>query len=133
MSVRIVRNAVVTLLGTPDRNDGSLNSPIELEVHGKIYNEKWIYVHLVDDPAGVPTREIYWHRYDFVDTQVRGGPDEEWRPDTKLADALSAVPERLPPIVDEHSPVTPTGLYHPASEVQGPDDLGGYIMGQKKD
>jgi hypothetical protein len=134
MSDRVVtRNAVVTLLGTPDHSDGSLNSPIELEEHGIRHNEKWTYTHLVDDPADVPMRAIYWHRYDFVGTLVRASADEEWRTDTKLAETVTAVPARLPPIDDHHAPITPSGLYHPASEVAGSDDLGGYIMGEKKE
>ncbi|MGH7918020.1 MAG: hypothetical protein ACREQE_11165, partial [Candidatus Binataceae bacterium] len=70
MTEPLRRNAVVVLLGTPDRTEGSLNSPIELEEHGIGYNEKWIYQHLRDDPAGVPMRLVYWHRYDFKGTLV---------------------------------------------------------------
>lgn len=131
MSSRVTRNTVVAMLGTPDRTAGSLNSPVELEEFGIHYNEKWTYEHLVSDPAGVPQRAIYWHRYDFVATMVRGGPPEQWRPDTKLAEAVAAADDRLAPIENRHEPVKPSGLYQPVSEVKDSSDLGGYIMGQK--
>jgi hypothetical protein len=119
------------MLGTPDRTAGSLNSPVQLEEFGIRYNEKWTYEHLVRDPAGVPQRVIYWERYDFVATLVRGGPNDQWRPDTKLAEAVAALDDRLAPIDDHHHSVKPSGLYAPASEVKDSADLGGYIMGQK--
>ncbi|HEX3408997.1 MAG TPA: hypothetical protein VHS07_01885 [Candidatus Binataceae bacterium] len=131
MSTRVTRNTVVAMLGTPDRTVGSLNSPVELEELGVTYNEKWIYEHLVSDPAGVPLRAIYWHRYDFVSTVIRGAANEEWRPDTKLIEAVAAENDRLAPIEDCHEALTPSGLYAPASEVKDATDLGGYIMGQK--
>jgi hypothetical protein len=130
MSTRVTRNTVVAMLGTPDRTAGSLNSPVELEEFGIHYNEKWTYEHLVSDPAGVPQRAIYWHRYDFVSTMVRGNADEEWRADTKLAEAVAPEDDRLSPIGDHHQPNTPTGLYAGASDVKDSTDLGGYIMGQ---
>ena len=132
MSDHVMRNAVVALLGTPDRTEGSLNSPVELAEHGIGYNEKWTYSHLVIDPAGVPMRTIYWHRYDFVATLVRGNANEQWRPDSTLAAKLIDAADRLAPLDDHHASITPSGLYHPASDVQDAQDLGGYIMGQKK-
>jgi hypothetical protein len=131
MSSRVTRNQVVAMLGTPDRTIGSLNSPVELEEFGAIHNEKWTYEHLPSDPAGVPHRTILWHRYDFVTTLVRAGASEEWRPDTKLAEAVTAESDRLEPIDDHHQPITPSGLYEGVSEVKDATDLGGYIMGQK--
>ncbi len=131
MSSRITRNTVVAILGTPDRTAGSLNSPIEWEEFGNIYNEKWTYEHLASDPAGVPQRAISWHRYDFVTTMVRGDASEEWRPDDKLAEAVAGKSDRLQPIDDHHLAITPSGLYEGASEVKDATDLGGYIMGQK--
>jgi hypothetical protein len=131
MSTRVTRNTVVAMLGTPDRTAGSLNSPVELEEFGTLYNEKWTYEHLVSDPAGVLQRAIYWHRYDFVATMIRGGVSEEWRPDIKLAAAVAAENDRLAPIENRHEPIKPSGLYAPASEVKDATDLGGYIMGQK--
>lgn len=130
MRTRITRNTVVALLGTPDRTVGSLNSPIELEEFGNSYNEKWTYEHLISDPAGVPQRAIYWHRYDFVATMVRGSAEEDWRPDTALADAVAAKDDRLSAFDNRHVATTPSGLYQPASEVKDATDLGGYIMGQ---
>ena len=131
MSMRVTRNTVVAMLGTPDHSAGSLNSPVELEEFGLIYNEKWTYEHLVSDPAAVPQRAIYWHRYDFVFTTVRGNANEAWRPDTKLAEAVAAADDRLAPIHGRHDALTPSGLYAPASDVKDGTDLGGYIMGQK--
>jgi hypothetical protein len=131
MNSRVTRNTVVALLGTPDRTAGSLNSPVELEEFGNIYNEKWTYEHLASDPAGVPQRSIYWHRYDFVSTMVRGDAHEDWRPDTALAAAVAGETDRLQPIGDHHHAITPSGLYEGASEVKDATDLGGYIMGQK--
>ncbi len=130
MSSRVTRNTVVAILGTPDRTAGSLNSPVELEEFGNTYNEKWTYEHLVSDPAGVPQRAIYWHRYDFVTTMVRGSASEEWRPDSTLAEAVAPKDDRLSPLDNRHAAITPSGLYQPASEVKDSTDLGGYIMGQ---
>lgn len=130
MSSRVTRNTVVALLGTPDRTVGSLNSPVELEELGHTYNEKWTYEHLVSDPAGVPQRAIYWHRYDFVATMVRGSASEEWCLDTSLAEAVTAKDDRLSPLDNRHAAITSSGLYQPASEVKDSTDLGGYIMGQ---
>jgi hypothetical protein len=131
MSTRVTHNTVVAMLGTPDRTAGSLNNPVELEEFGFRYNEKWIYEHLVSDPAGVPQRAIYWMRYDFVATMVRLNATDEWRPDTNLAEAVAAQDPRRPPLDDHHQPIKPSGLYAPASEVKDSSDLGGYIMGQK--
>jgi hypothetical protein len=131
MSTRVTRNTVVATLGTPDRTAGSLNSPVQLEEFGNRYNEKWIYEHLVSDPAGVLQRVIYWQRYDFISTMVRGGANDEWRPDTKLAEAVAPENDRLPPLDDHHQSVKPSGLYAPASEVKNSSDLGGYLTGQK--
>jgi hypothetical protein len=130
MSVRVTRNTVVARLGTPDRTVGSLNSPVELEEFGHTYNEKWIFEHLISDPAGVPQRAIYWHRYDFVTTMIRDSADQEWRSDTALAEAVAAKDDRLSALDNRHVAVTPSGLYQPASEVKDSTDLGGYIMGQ---
>jgi hypothetical protein len=131
MSTRVTRNTVVALLGTPDRTVGSLNSPVQLEELGIRYNEKWTYEHLVSDPAGMPQRAIYWQRYDFVATLVRAGANDEWRPDTKLAESVAGVDNRLAPIGDQHQPIESSGLYAAASEVKDSTDLGGYVMGQK--
>lgn len=128
MSGQPKRNAVVTLLGTPDHTEGSLNDPREREENGLQFNEKWIYTHLRKDPAGVPMRTIYWHRYDFVATLVRAGADEPWRPDSKLLEALKPVPDRLSPIDPTHNPsITPSNPHRPASEFKGKPDLGGRI------
>jgi|ERR1700722_10142957 hypothetical protein len=131
MSSRVIRNTVVAILGTPDHTAGSLNSPVELEEFGHTYNEKWTYEHLASDPAGVLQRSIYWHRYDFVATMIRSNANEEWRADTKLAEAVAGRDDRLATIEDRHRPITPSGLYEGASEVKDATDLGGYIMGQK--
>ncbi len=131
MKQSVSRNQIVALLGTPDRTAGSLNSPIELEENGIPFNEKWIYEHLVDDPAGAPMRVIYWHRYDLTGTMVRGGADEAWRNDAKLAEAVAARSSRLARIEDRHEAGKSTNQYRPVSETSGPADLGGYIMGQK--
>ena len=131
MSTRVTRNTVVAMLGTPDHKAGSLNSPVQLEESGVHYNEKWTYEHLVSDPAGVPQRAIYWQRYDFVATMVRAGDEEQWRPDTKLAEAVAPEDDRLPPIESLQQPTRPSGLYAAVSDVKDATDLGGYIMGQK--
>lgn len=131
MNHSVSRNQIVALLGTPDRTVGSLNSPIELEENGIPFNEKWIYEHLVDDPAGASMRAVYWHRYDLTGTMVRNRADEDWRSDAKLAEAVAARSSRLARIEDRHEPVKSTNHYRPVSETAGPNDLGGYIMGQK--
>jgi hypothetical protein len=123
------RNMVVARLGTPDRTNGSLNDPREVEENGFRFNEKWTYLHLSDDPAGVPMRIIYWQRYDFVGTVVRSSEKESWRVDTKLAEALAAEESsRLPPLDPSHNPpITPTAEYRPVSEFKGKPDLGGHM------
>ncbi|MGH8011533.1 MAG: hypothetical protein ACREQ4_03400 [Candidatus Binataceae bacterium] len=126
MTEPLRRNAVVGLLGTPDRTEGSLNSPVELEEHGIGYNEKWIYEHLRHDPADVPMRLIYWHRYDFTGTLIRANAKQEWRADDKLAAALANEPSRLEPLDDIQPTLTPSNRYRPVSEVKDRNDLGGY-------
>ena len=73
---RPVRNAIVAILGTPDRTEGSLDDPREREEDGVRFNEKWIYTHLHRDPAGAAMRAVYWMRYDFRGTAVRNSDTE---------------------------------------------------------
>ena len=124
----ITRNSVVALLGTPHSVEGSLNNPVEREELGFLYNEKWTYQNLGDDPADVPDRAIYWHRYDFVATLVRGNDKEEWRPDTKLVDAARAIKSRLSTVADRHSAYPINNHYRPVSKPQDWRDLGGYLQ-----
>jgi hypothetical protein len=131
MSPSVTRNVVVTLLGTPDQTEGSLNSPIELEEQGLHFNEKWIYTHLRDDSSGAPMRVIYWHRYDFIDTLVRNSSDAEWRSDTTLSEAATSGVSRIAGVRDEHEPLPGNRNYHPASDVRDAQDLGGYIEGKE--
>ena len=121
---------VVARLGTPDRTNGSLNDPREVEENGFRFNEKWTYLHLSDDPAGVPMRIIYWLRYDFLGTVVRSSENEPWRVDSKLAEALAAKENsRLPPLdPSKNLPVTSTAEYRPVSEFEGKPDLGGHMQ-----
>ncbi|MGH7933492.1 MAG: hypothetical protein ACREQN_10030 [Candidatus Binataceae bacterium] len=128
MSEKLARNPLVELLGTPDRTEGSLNSPVELEENGISYNEKWLYEHLREDPAGVPIRAIYWHRYDFMGTLVRETPDAQWRADDKLAAALTDKLDRLAPGLSAHPPTTPSNRHRAVSEVKNRTDLGGYAQ-----
>jgi hypothetical protein len=128
MSERITRNKVVFVLGTPEQTEGSLNDPVEREEYGIRFNEKWIYENLRNDPAGVPMRTVYWHRYDFTGTTVRENAAAEWRHDTMLAAALKPAADRLPPIEDHHPALEGNRRYQPASEVRDARDLGGYIQ-----
>jgi hypothetical protein len=132
MSDRLTRNLIVALLGTPDHTGGNLNSPLELEEHGIVFNEKWIYRHLRDDPSGAPERAIYWHRYDFTGSRVCHSPDQEWIVDSALADALKERADRLALVESAHEPLAGNKHYRPASEVRDANDLGGYIEGQKE-
>jgi hypothetical protein len=126
---RVTRNSVVSLLGTPHTVEGSLNDPVEREELGIRYNEVWTYEGLGNDPASLPNRIIYWHRYDFVATMVRANEDEPWRPDTKLVEAASAIPQRLATIDDHHHPAYPANdRYRPVSKTQDWRDLGGYVQ-----
>jgi hypothetical protein len=131
MSDHLTRNAVVAFLGTPDRTEGTLNDPVEREEYGIRFNEKWAYEHLTSDPAGVPMRTFYWHRYDFVGTMVRANADEEWRHDTKLAEALKDADRRLPPLDDRHHPYKPTSRYRSVSQPHDAHDLGGYVQNEE--
>jgi hypothetical protein len=125
MSVRVSRNQVVAMFGTPDRTEGSLNSPIEREDKGVHFNEKWIYDHLDADPSGAAMRTVYWHRYDFTGTRICSSVNEEWRDDPALGDALAAVADRLAPVPDNNLPVTPHP-YREVSKAKDAADLGGY-------
>lgn len=131
MSDRITRNLVVARLGTPDQTEGSLNNPVEREEHGLHFNEKWIYSHLHDDPAGATQRTIYWHRYDFTGTLVRKAGDTEWSADTTLAEWSQRGADRLATVDSHHEALAGNPHYHPASEVRDALDLGGYIEGKK--
>jgi hypothetical protein len=133
MSGRITRNAVVALLGSPERSEGSLNDPVEREENGIKFNEKWIYEHLRSDPAGVPMRSVYWHRYDFGGTMVRQNHEAEWRHDVALADALKDTDGRLASLDDHHHSLEGNRRYLAVSEVKDTLDLGGYIQGRKTD
>lgn len=131
MSERITRNTVVALLGTPDRTEGNLNTPVERAEHDIHFNEKWIYSHLASDPSGAPMRVIYWHRYDFTGTLVRTSADQEWRADSTLAAAVKERADRLALVESKHTAVSGNQHYKPASNVRDEKDLGGYIEGQK--
>ena len=124
----VTRNGVVSLMGTPHMVEGSLNDPVEREELGIHYNEKWTYEDLANDPAGVPNRIIYWHRYDFVATMVRASESEAWRPDTKLAEAAIVIPQRLATVDDHHPTYPANGRYRPVSKTQDSRDLGGYTQ-----
>ena len=128
MTQPVTRNSVVSLLGTPHATEGSLNDPVEREESGIHYNEKWTYADLGDDPAGVPNRVIYWHRYDFVATMVRANDKEEWRPDTKLIETANTINARLATVRDHHPPYPNHGRYRPVSQPQDWRDLGGYMQ-----
>jgi hypothetical protein len=132
MSEPITRNAIVVILGTPDKTDGSLNSPVEREEAGIRFNEKWTYTHLHDDPSEMPMRVIYWHRYDFTGTLVRSGTDAEWKADSSLAECAIRINDRLSlPEKDHHTPLPGNRDYRPVSRVRNDRDLGGYIEGSK--
>ncbi len=132
MSDQITRNAIVVLLGTPDKTEGSLNSPVELEENGIHYNEKWIYTHLSDDPSGGPQRTIYWHRYDFTGTMVCKSTNGGWVSDTTLLEACKANDGRLATVESRHAASTGNRNYRPTSKVRDSSDLGGYIEGSKE-
>lgn len=126
------RNAIVAILGTPDRSEGSLNDPREREENGVRFNEKWLYTHLRGDPAGAAMRVVYWMRYDFRATLVRDAEDQPWRPDQALVEAAARRDARLPALDSSHNPpVPPSAEYRPASDFEGKAGLGGGI--QEKD
>ena len=132
MSERLTRNAIVARLGTPDKTEGNLNSPVELEEYGIRFNEKWIYDHLRDDPSGAPLRLIYWHRYDFTGTLVRKSAEAEWLVDTTLNAAVKGSDDRLALVESRHESNTGNHNYRAASEVRDAQDLGGHIEGEKE-
>jgi hypothetical protein len=131
MTGPVTRNSVVLLLGTPHAVEGSLNDPVEREEFSIRYNEKWSYQGLGDDPAGVPNRVIYWHRYDFLETMVRANDHEQWHPDTKLIEAAGAANPRLSKVNDHHRAYPANGRYRPVSTPEDWRDLGGYIQDEK--
>jgi hypothetical protein len=128
MSPSVSRNSVVSLLGTPQAVEGSLNDPVEREEFEIHYNEKWTYNNLASDPACVQHRVIYWHRYDFVATMIRANDDEHWRWDTKLIDAAQAVDARRERAHDHHPASPNNGRYRQVSQTENWRDLGGYVQ-----
>lgn len=113
---RPARNAIVAILGTPHRTEGSLNDPREREEDGVHFNEKWIYTHLHRDPA---MRTVYWMRYDFRGTVVRNSKAEPWRPDTTLVEAAAKRDGRLPPLDPSRNPaLEPSTEYRPVSDLK---------------
>jgi hypothetical protein len=62
----IERDDVVSLFGTPDRTEGSVNEPRLRVEHGFEFNEKWTYDRPRREPTRPRARVIYWQRYDFV-------------------------------------------------------------------
>jgi hypothetical protein len=126
---RPARNAIVALLGTPDRTEGSLDDPREREEDGVRFNEKWIYTHLRRDPAGAAMRAVYWMRYDFCGTAVRNSDAEPWRPDTALVEAAAKRDARLPRLDPAlNPPLEPGAGYRPASDFTGVSPLGGELQ-----
>ncbi|MGH7907471.1 MAG: hypothetical protein ACREP6_12685 [Candidatus Binataceae bacterium] len=133
MNQRPHRNAIVRILGTPDHTEGSLNDPRTREEQGVRFNEKWTYGHLTHDPAGVPMRIIYWKRYDFMGTFVRGSVGESWRADSLLLQAVENADDRISPQDPAHNPaITSTAEYHPASIFEDKPDLGGRREGDDR-
>jgi hypothetical protein len=129
---RPARNAIVAILGTPDRTEGSLDDPREREEDGVRFNEKWIYTHLRRDPAGAVMRTVYWMRYDFRGTAVRNTDAEPWRPDTALVEAAASRDGRLPPLDrSRNPPLVPSTEYRPASEFTDKAGLGGGVQDKK--
>jgi hypothetical protein len=123
---RPARNAIVAILGTPDRTEGSLDDPREREEDGVRFNEKWIYTHLRRDPAGAAMRTVYWMRYDFCGTVVRNGDGEHWRADATLVEAAAKRDGRLPPLDPARNPpLEPSTGYRPVSEFTDKSGLGG--------
>jgi hypothetical protein len=131
MSNQIHRNQVVKILGTPDRTEGSLNDPREQREGSIVYNEKWIYEHRENDPAGAGQRAVFWHRYDFVATLIRAGAQEQWRHDEAFPKLLLQEDPRVSePDLRPNPPITPTRPYQAVSDFKGAPDLGGHIEGQ---
>lgn len=123
------RNAIVAILGTPDRTEGGLDEPRAREENGTRFNERWLYTHLKDDPAGAAMRVVYWMRYDFRATFVRNAEDEPWRPDRALIDAAAKRGSRLPQLdASRNPPVKSSAPHRPASDFAGTADLGGGIQ-----
>jgi hypothetical protein len=131
MSSRIHRNQVVEILGTPDRTEGSLNDPREQRAGSIVYNEKWIYDHPANDPAGAMQRVVFWHRYDFVASLIRSSPQEQWRHDEELPKLLLQKDSRVEGGLVPNPTITPARAYQPVSEFEGPPDLGGHIEGER--
>lgn len=128
------RNVVVGRLGTPDRTWGSVNNPITREEDGCLFNEKWEYDHLIDDPSGMPQRVIYWHRYDLVATRVRANASDQSRDDSTLAAELAKRDPRLSHLDPAaNPPLQPRAPYRPVSEFKGNIDLGGYREDERRD
>ena len=129
---RPARNAIVAILGTADRTEGSLNDPREREEDGVRFNEKWIYTHLRRDPAGAAMRTVYWMRYDFCGTAVRNGDGESWRADATLVQAAAKRDGRLPPLDPARNPpLEPSTGYRPVSELTDKSGLGGGTQKKK--
>lgn len=149
------RDRIVWLLSTPDRTEGSLNDSREFEEHGILFNEKWTYTSLSDDPAKAPMRIIYWFRYDFAGTVIRSSDKEPWQIDHELEKVLRSEtllqfyradrrsPEelelglnerdrRLYRVASTNPAIIPTNRYRPVSEFEGPPDLGGHIQNASK-
>jgi hypothetical protein len=129
MNAHPARNAIVAILGTPDRTVGSLDDPREREENGVVFNEKWIYTNLRSDPAGAAMRIVYWMRYDFRGTVVRDSDAQPWQPDRALVETAAKRDPRLPPLdPSRNPPLTPSTEYRPASDFVGKADLGGGIQ-----
>jgi hypothetical protein len=124
----IRRNMIVPRLGTPDLTEGSVNDPRTYDENGVRWNEKWTYLHLVDDPSGLSQRLIYWHRYDFLLTMVRRDASEPWKEDRALAEDLAKANSRLAEHNPANNPPIVAGRYRANSETNGPADLGGYAQ-----
>jgi len=57
------RGEVWQRLGAPTEQVGSVNDPRTHEEQGRVWNEKWVYLH---PDSGRPTRVVLWNRYDLL-------------------------------------------------------------------
>jgi hypothetical protein len=88
MAGAVQRNQLVRLFGTPDATQGSVNEPRESTENGFRFNEKWIYKHPLNDPAGAAERIIYWRRYDYLGSMIRRAKQDDWQVDNSLPHAI---------------------------------------------
>ena len=128
MSGRVTRNQVVAMFGTPDHTAGQPQQPGRTRGRGHPFQRE------MDLRASRfrSRRVLRCAQFTGIATTswvpACATANDDWRDDTKLAEALAGLDDRLQSLtVDHNLPNTPR-TYRPVSKPKDVSDLGGYFQ-----